>query len=110
MKLKEKVAIAIVIILVVAFIFNEVTRDGRHWNNGKCPDCGVAWELVKEIPSHHANEGAEIWQCPNCHKTITLGTSKSAKTMIYICLGIAMCSGIVYIIKTKKKGGKKHDR
>ena len=75
MKLKEKIAIAIVIVLVVAFIISVATQDSRRWNDGVCPDCGEHWEFVKEIPSHHANEGAEMWQCPNCHKTITLGAS-----------------------------------
>lgn len=105
MEIKKKMAIAIVIILVVAFILNGATQDNRRWNDGKCPDCGESWEFVKEIPSHHANESAEIWQCPRCHKTITLGSSQSIKTMLYICLGISICSGIVYIII--KKGGKK---
>lgn len=102
MKAREKVAIAIVIILVVAFVFHMATLDDRNWNNGKCPECGVAWELIKEVPGHGANESAEIWRCPNCHKTITLGASKGAKTIIYICLGIAICSGIVYVIKRRK--------
>ena len=103
MKAREKVAIAIIIILVVAFVFHMATLDDHNWNNGECPDCGVAWELIKEVPGHGANEGAEIWQCPNCHKTITLGASKGVKTMIYICLGISICSGIIYINKKRKE-------
>lgn len=105
MKTKEKVAIAIVIILVVAFIFNVATQDDRRRNGGVCPDCGTTWELVREVPGHGANESAEIWQCPRCHKTITLGASKGIKTMLYICLGMAICSGIIYVIK-RRKGGK----
>lgn len=102
MKLKEKMAIAIAIILAVAFVFYMATLDDRNWNNGKCPDCGESWELIKEVPGHGANEGAEIWRCPRCHKTITLGTSGSVQTVIYICLGIAICSGIIYVIKRRK--------
>ena len=110
MELKQKMAIAIVVILAVAFILNVATQDNRRWNDGVCPDCGETWEFEKEIPSHHANEGAEIWRCSNCHKTITLGMSTGAKTMLYICLSISICSSIVYITKTKKKGGKKNER
>lgn len=103
----RKIVIGVMIILVVMFIINVITQDSRRWNDGKCPDCGESWEFVKEIPSHHANEGAEIWRCPRCHKTITLGMSKGIKTTIYICLGIAMCSGIVYINKNIKRKRKK---
>lgn len=102
MKPKEKIAIAIVIVLVVAFIISVATQDNRRWNDGKCPNCGESWELVKEIPGHGANESAEIWQCGHCHKTITLGASKGVKAIIYICLGIAI-SGIIYINKNIKR-------
>jgi len=100
--MKKIIAIIIVLILIIAFIVSVATQDGRRWNNGECPHCGESWELVKEIPGHGANEGAEIWRCPHCHKTITLGTSGSVQTVIYICLGIGICSGIVYVIKRRK--------
>ena len=107
MKLKNTIAIAIVIILVVAFVISVATQDNRRWNDGVCPDCGEHWELIREVPAHGANESAEIWRCPRCHKTITLGTSKGIKTTIYICLGISICSGIVYINKNIKRKRKK---
>lgn len=105
MENRNKIAIAIVIVLIVAFIVSMATQDNRRWNNGECPDCGEHWELIKEVPGHGANESAEIWQCTNCHKTITLGASGSIKTMLYICLG-CLGIGVIYIIKTKinKKG------
>ena len=71
--MSKKIVIGVVmIVLVVMFIINVITQDSRRWNDGKCPDCGSCWELVKEVPAHHANEGAEIWECPHCHKTITI--------------------------------------
>ena len=102
MEIKKRIAIAIVITLVVAFVVSVATQDDRRWNDGVCPDCREGWELVKEIPGHGANESAEIWRCPRCHKTITLGTSGSVQATIYICLGIAIFSGIVYVIKRMK--------
>lgn len=72
MKLKEKIAITIVVILVVAFVISVATQDNRRWNDGVCPDCGEHWELIREVPAHGANESAEIWRCPRCHKTITI--------------------------------------
>lgn len=101
--MKKIIAIIITVILVVAFIFNAATLDDRRWNDGVCPDCGEHWELIREVPAHGANESAEIWQCPNCHKTITLGASKGVKTMLYICLGIGICSSIIYINKKRKE-------
>ena len=98
MKNKEKIAIAIIIILAVAFILNVATQDDRRWNDGVCPDCGANWELVKEIPSHHGNGAAEIWQCPHCHKTITLGGSKEILAWIYIILDTTICVGMYKII------------
>lgn len=98
MRFGEKIAIVMIIILVVVFIFNVATQDTRRWNNGECPDCGESWELVKEIPSHHGNGAAEIWRCPHCHKTITLGASKEVLGWIYIILDTALCIGVYKII------------
>lgn len=84
MELKQKMAIAIIIVLVVAFIISVATQDGRRWNDGICPNCGEHWEFLKEVPGHGANESAEIWRCPHCHKTITLGTSRTAIVIINI--------------------------
>lgn len=101
------IVIAIVLILVVAFVVNVATQDSRRWNDGECPDCGEHWEFLKEVPGHGANEAAEIWRCPHCHKTITLGASKGITTTIYLCLGVSICSGVIYIIKRKEnKNGK----
>lgn len=72
----KKTTIATVVLIMVAIIILTIlaTQDQRRWNNGVCPNCGTAWELIKEVPALHANESAEVWQCPHCHKTITIGT------------------------------------
>ena len=103
MEIKKKIAIAIVIILVVAFIVSVATQDNRRWNDGVCPECGETWEFEREIPSHHANEGGEVWRCPHCHKTICLGASQVAKTILTIIKIVAIPFATTFIYRKIKE-------